>query len=716
MKNNLQPQVLRTGIGWQRDFSLLIIALAIFIIPVYSQTYCTPSAANSCNTNAGNETISNFLLDSINNPSSCVPSNYIDFSSPTLYPNIETTLNSPGTYNYTVTALHADFASPYEIAIWIDLNNDGVFDSSELVGFRAPATDCGSFSCSDVQKSGTITIPANVTTGTKQLRVRMIFQDGSSSNAVDPCAEISYGEAEDFRVIIIGTTPGTNSVSVGTISPLTYCAGSTISIPFIATGTYNNGNIFTAQLSDGTGDFSSPVTIGTLTDTTSGTISGTVPSNALNGTGYLIRIISSSPADTSLINSAAITINQPSPVSATIQANPSGTICSGTNVNFTATPTNGGTNPGYQWLVNGAAAGTNSSSFSSNTLHNADTVVCVVTSNAACATGSPFTSNAIIMTVNNAAGAGTITALKDTLCSGEQVSLSDAGSSGNVQWQSSTDGNNFSNISSATDTTYSATLQQTTYYRVYTTSGSCNDTSSDLVVKVNALPAAPTITAGDTLICSNDSAHLCASSGYVSYLWNNGATSNCTYVNAAGGVWVTGTSANGCSNVSSHVNIAVYPVSSVSIIEEGDTLSTFGGTAYQWLRNDSVISGATSYYYLAAQPGNYSVAVTDSNGCVSTSATVPVSITGIDDILLNGELAIYPNPATGSFNIRYTGAAYKNFTLTLFNSLGERVMEKLIGLTNQAEIPVNISSLAAGVYLVQMQNGQQTVVKKIVVE
>jgi hypothetical protein len=48
------------------------------------------------------------------------------------------------------------------------------------------------------------------------------------------------------------------------------------SIPFTTTGTYNTGNIFTAQLSDEIGDFSSQVTIGTLSSTAAGTISGTI--------------------------------------------------------------------------------------------------------------------------------------------------------------------------------------------------------------------------------------------------------------------------------------------------------------------------------------------------------------------------------------------------------------------------------------------------------
>jgi hypothetical protein len=67
---------------------------------------------------------------------------------------------------------------------------------------------------------------------------------------------------------------------------------------FTTTGTYNTGNIFTAQLSDEIGDFSSQVTIGTLSSTAAGTISGTIPAGTVSGIGYRIRVVSSNPAVT----------------------------------------------------------------------------------------------------------------------------------------------------------------------------------------------------------------------------------------------------------------------------------------------------------------------------------------------------------------------------------------------------------------------------------
>lgn len=102
-------------------------------------------------------------------------------------------------------------------------------------------------------------------------------------------------------------------------------------------------------------------------------------------------------------NSITITIN-PTVVPSVSIALTSGTnpSCAGTSKTFTASPTNGGTSPSYQWKVNGSNVGTNSTTYTSSTLTNTQSVTCVMTSNANCASTTTATSNAIVMTINSA--------------------------------------------------------------------------------------------------------------------------------------------------------------------------------------------------------------------------------------------------------------------------------------------------------------------------
>lgn len=87
-------------------------------------------------------------------------------------------------------------------------------------------------------------------------------------------------------------------------------------------------------------------------------------------------------------------------IAITAGSNPS---CAGVAVTFTASPTFPGSNPTYQWKVNGANVGTNSATFSSTTLLTGQVVTCDLLSNLSCLLSNTATSNAITMSV------GTIT-------------------------------------------------------------------------------------------------------------------------------------------------------------------------------------------------------------------------------------------------------------------------------------------------------------------
>lgn len=258
------------------------------------------------------------------------------------------------------------------------------------------------------------------------------------------------------------------------------------------------------------------------------------------------------------------------------------------------------------------------------------------------------------------------------------------------------------------------TLPDSGDYTITVTLGNCSATAT-IQVMVYETPAAPVLTASNTTICSGDSLEVCAPTGFASYLWNqNGETTNCGKAKFAGGLWVDVTATNGCSVRSNSLNITIHPVPSVSIIKQGDTLSTFGATAYQWFKDGVAISGATSPIFIATSPGTYTVQITDANGCKATSSGL--AITGLKESALFSALEIFPNPASGQFMIRYQGESLPLVQMTLFNVIGEQVRQQTFGLLNGATIPVDVSSLAKGMYLLQLQSGADKSVRRVVVE
>ena len=96
----------------------------------------------------------------------------------------------------------------------------------------------------------------------------------------------------------------------------------------------------------------------------------------------------------------SIVVNPVMPVSVTIGATAT-SVPAGTAVTFTATPTNEGASPSYQWKVNGVNVGTSSATYAYKPVY-LDAVSCVLTSSIACTSGSPATSNSVSMTVTTA--------------------------------------------------------------------------------------------------------------------------------------------------------------------------------------------------------------------------------------------------------------------------------------------------------------------------
>lgn len=88
------------------------------------------------------------------------------------------------------------------------------------------------------------------------------------------------------------------SISTLPLAYTFYCQGSTLEVPYsVSGGTMNSGNIFTVQLSDGSGSFATPLTIGSLATTaTTGTISCNLPPTIPYGIGYRVRVVSSNPS------------------------------------------------------------------------------------------------------------------------------------------------------------------------------------------------------------------------------------------------------------------------------------------------------------------------------------------------------------------------------------------------------------------------------------
>ncbi len=214
----------------------------------------------------------------------------------------------------------------------------------------------------------------------------------------------------------------------------------------------------------------------------------------------------------------SITINENLEPSVSITSSDADTtICAGTEVTFTANATNGGSSPSYQWQINGIDTFSNSSTFTTSSLSDGDTVTVILTSDETCVTQSTATSNAIAFTVYpNLTPSVTIIASDSDVCSGDTVDFSidfieNQGSNPTYQWK--LDG---ANVGSNSDTFSISNLTDGQVVSLVITSNeTClttdTATSNEIATTVN-----PNLTP-EVSIASNDADNIICSGNNITF-------------------------------------------------------------------------------------------------------------------------------------------------------------------------------------------------------
>lgn len=127
------------------------------------------------------------------------------------------------------------------------------------------------------------------------------------------------------------------SITCDSILQTSTCAGGNVIIPFQVTGTFPLGNVFTAELSDGWGNWGNPLPMGTAMFVIggNGVIFGTIPVSANFGIFYRVRIVSSNPADTSSDSPNTLIITQVAQLNQII-SDPGDSACPGDTITLNA--------------------------------------------------------------------------------------------------------------------------------------------------------------------------------------------------------------------------------------------------------------------------------------------------------------------------------------------------------------------------------------------
>ncbi len=393
-------------------------------------------------------------------------------------------------------------------------------------------------------------------------------------------------------------------------------------------------------------------------------------------------------------NTILMTVNPLLPVSVSVgaSANP---VCAGTTVTFTATPTNGGPSPAYQWKINSVAVPGATNSTYSYSPTNGDYITCELTSNATCITGNPATSNTILMSVSSTLPVSvSVGASANPVCAGTTVTFiatpTNGGTSPAYQWKI-----NSVTVPGATNSTYSYSPTNGDYITCELTSNATcitgnPATSNTILMSVSStLPVSVSVGASDNPVCAgttvtftatptnggtspsyqwkvNGNSVSGATNATYAYVPSNGDQVTCVLTSSLGCVTGNPASSNAITmTVTSTLPVSVSIGASANPVCAGTSVTftatpTNGGTspAYQWKINSVTVPGATnSTYSYAPTNGDYITCELTSNAtCITgnpaTSNTILMSVSSTLPVSVS--VGVSANPVCAGTTVTFT--------------------------------------------------------------
>ncbi|MCS7162334.1 MAG: PKD domain-containing protein [Bacteroidia bacterium] len=377
-------------------------------------------------------------------------------------------------------------------------------------------------------------------------------------------------------------------------------------------------------------------------------------------------------------NAITLTVN-PIPT-VTVTANPGTTVCEGTPITFTASVTDGGPNPSYQWFVDNQPVGPNAPVFTLANPQNGSVVRVRVTSTAGC-TGPGSVSAPLTLTVNPAPSVTLTAAPPGAICAGQTVTFSATPIPGaTYEWFV----NGQSQQVGAATTFVRNNLNDGDRVWVQATSAAgCRGGISNIYTAVVYPIPTVSITVSQNPICPGQSVTFTAlannAGAGATYNWyrNSGAgpilvasSNSPTYttnnLNNGDQIYATVVSSQGCASAPSNtITITVSPIPTVSLTASANSICqgaavTFTATpanagpnpTYRWYVNNLLVATTTSNTYTTTtlQPGNNAVhvVIVSTDGCtgpasqsntvnVLVEVTPTVSITASSTTICSGQ-------------------------------------------------------------------------------
>ena len=570
---------------------------------------------------------------------------------------------------------------------------------------------------------------------------------------------------DDIR--ITADEASSSTITTGNVLPGPYCPGQEVIVPFTVNGTFNPGNVFTAQLSNAAGTFTAPVNIGTLNGTTNGSITATIPLGTAPGMNYFIRVVSNNPNVTGSVTLIPIEVSD-GPI-ASIDGGSGTTACAGSGTTLVYDGSLGN----LQWSssIDGTTftpvAGATNTVFNTPPIDQTTFYQVTVTNDCGTSTSATW----IVELTEEVEIPLTLSPNTNNLCNGP-ITVSVTGTFLGLNWSTgqstsaivvtepgdiSVVGQDPSGCPAASaivniiETTppplttlpespvtlcgASATITASAGFANYAWSngqmgnavvvnnpGIITLTATDndgCIVTVGpidiiigssvSIPVEPSIAA----ICDGIPAQLSAGDGFSDYVWSNGATGQTTTVSNTGFYSVTATDDNGCPGSSPLIEViqSQFPIANFSYVQnEGGYTINFDNLSqnaldFEWIFDSVGTSPLTDPSFTFPDFGPYTITLIIENPCGrdTIDKLIVVSPVSINDLNASNQFSFYPNPANDVITISGILPKKQNLNISFYDISGREVLTDSFTLDKNFTQKIAVADLKKGVYIIGIQ-------------
>lgn len=272
------------------------------------------------------------------------------------------------------------------------------------------------------------------------------------------------------------------------------------------------------------------------------------------------------------------------------------------------------------------------------------------------------------------------------------------------------------------DTMQSISTDSAGIYSVIVTDANGCSGTDDVAVVINPNPV---VNLGNNVTsCSNQTVTLNAGNGFVSYDWSNGATTQTINPTNTGNYIVNVLDNNGCVGTDTvFVTINQAPIinlgADTTICLNGRITYFFPGyTSTVWSTGETTTSIVLIGDSLNLGANTISLTVTDANTCTGTDEIVITvsECVGVEETVFSDGINLYPNPSRNFVNINVNKELSGDVMLMVYDQNGKLVYQNNTNSNGNFNHVINVEQYKAGIYTIQLVNGNQSASKRFVVQ